>query len=157
MCLQAPAHLRADLQLLTVLSRILAVAQPEEGCALLLGQRQSDGWQLRRIWPCCNVWPQPGARNHRFAIDPREQLLAQKWARERGLELLGSAHSHPVTTPVPSTTDCMLCVWPALMVIMGAAGSGDGSQGQGQGQELVGWWICQPPAPPQRLPWRMES
>ena len=122
---------------------------------MLLGQRQSDGWQLRRIWPCCNVWPQPGARNHRFAIDPREQLLAQKWARERGLELLGSAHSHPVTAPVPSTTDCRLCVWPALMVIMGAVGSGDG--GQGQGQELVGWWICQPPAPPQRLPWRMES
>jgi proteasome lid subunit RPN8/RPN11 len=147
-CLQAPAHLRADWQLLTVLRQILIAAQPEEGCALLLGVRQGHGWQLGRIWPCRNVWSVQSARNHRFAIDPREQLLAQKWGREQGLEVLGSAHSHPASGPVPSATDCRLCVGPALMVILGAGG---------QAAELLGWWIPEPPALPQLLPWRIGS
>jgi len=64
------------------------------------------------------------------------------------MELLGSAHSHPAAGPVPSATDCRLCVWPALMVIMGVGGPAP---------ELVGWWIAQPPSPALRLPWKMEN
>lgn len=145
---QAPEQIRADLHLLTVLRPILASAEPEEGCALLLGERLDFDWQLRLIWPCCNVWPQPQQRCRRFAIDPREQLQAQKWGREQGLELLGSAHSHPTSGPVPSDTDRSLCAISTLMVILGA---------QNLGGELVAWWLPEAPAPPQRLPWRMVT
>jgi [CysO sulfur-carrier protein]-S-L-cysteine hydrolase len=145
---QAPEQIRADLHLLTVLRPILASAEPEEGCALLLGERLDFDWQLRLIWPCCNVWPQPQQRCRRFAIDPREQLQAQKWGRAKGLELLGSAHSHPTSGPVPSDTDRSLCGISTLMVILGA---------QNLGGELVAWWLPEAPAPPQRLPWRMGA
>ena len=145
---QAPEQIRADLHLLTVLRPILACAEPEEGCALLLGERLDYDWQLRLIWPCCNVWPQPQQRCRRFAIDPREQLQAQKWGRAQGLELLGSAHSHPTSGPVPSDTDRSLCGISTLMVILGA---------QNLGGELVAWWLPEAPAPPQRLPWRMGA
>ena len=145
---QAPEQIRADLHLLTVLRPILASAEPEEGCALLLGERLDFDWQLRLIWPCCNVWPQPQQRCRRFAIDPREQLQAQKWGRAHGLELLGSAHSHPTSGPVPSDTDRSLCGISTLMVILGA---------QNLGGELVAWWLPEAPAPPQRLPWRMVT
>ena len=110
-----------------------------------------DGWRLRWIWPCCNVWSVPGERCHRFEIDPREQLLAQKWGRARGLEVLGAAHSHPRSPAVPSSADCNLTLQPALMLILGRALEQD------QDQELVAWWLPEPPAQPQRLPWRMES
>ena len=145
---QAPEQIRADLHLLTVLRPILASAEPEEGCALLLGERLDFDWQLRLIWPCCNVWPQPQQRCRRFAIDPREQLQAQKWGRAKGLELLGSAHSQPTSGPVPSDTDRSLCGVSTLMVILGA---------QNLGGELVAWWLPEAPAPPQRLPWRMVT
>ncbi|MEX0587998.1 MAG: M67 family metallopeptidase [Cyanobium sp.] len=149
---QTPEEIRAGLGLLTVLRRILVAAEPQEGCALLLGERLDEpfnqAWRLQRVWPCCNVWPMLQERSRRFAIDPREQLLAQKWGRVRGLELLGSAHSHPSGVAVPSSTDCRLSALPAMMVILGAGN---------QGLELVGWWIPEPPAPPQRLPWRMET
>ncbi|MCP9907295.1 M67 family metallopeptidase [Cyanobium sp. BA5m-21] len=145
---QAPEQIRADLHLLTVLRPILASAEPEEGCALLLGERLDFDWQLRLVWPCCNVWPQPQQRCQRFAIDPREQLQAQKWGRAQGLELLGSAHSHPTSGAVPSGTDRSLCGISTLMVILGA---------QNLGGELVAWWLPEAPAAPLSLPWRMVS
>ena len=151
---QAPEQLRSGLGLLTVLRRILASAAPQEGCALVLGERLDDGWRLRWIWPCCNVWPVPGERCRRFAIDPREQLLAQKWGRARGLEVLGAAHSHPRSPAVPSSTDHSLTLTPALMLILGRDPAPDQHQAQ---EELVAWWLPEPPAQPQRLPWRMES
>lgn len=147
-------QLLAGHRLLTVLRQILACAGPQEGCALLLGQRLGDVWRLDWVWPCCNVWPVSDERCRYFAIDPREQLLAQKWGRERGMELLGSAHSHPTSEAVPSASDRRLSALPALMVILGA---GSQDQGLDQARPLLGWWIPEPPAGPQRLPWTMES
>lgn len=109
---------------------MLQAAEPEEGCALLLGTRQGALWRLQRIWPCRNAWPEPSARRQRFAIDPREQLLAQKWARARGLEVLGAAHSHPCSPPLPSSTDQALTpLRPALMLIRGPGG------------RVRAWWL----------------
>jgi proteasome lid subunit RPN8/RPN11 len=136
----SPPSLRAQLQ------RILSAATPEEGCALLLGTRdETEGpWRLRQLWPCLNVWPRPAERPRRFAIDPREQLLAQRWGRERGLEVLAHAHSHPQSPPEPSDTDRCLCVTPALLLIQGPSGD----------QRL--WWLADDRAPALPVPWRME-
>lgn len=103
---------------------------PEEGCALLLGTASAGRiWQLNQVWPCCNVWDPVTERRHRFALDPREQLAAQRWARERGERVIGVAHGHPGSDPMPSDVDCRLGTVETLMVICG----GDG--------QLQAWWL----------------
>ena len=129
-----------------MLAQWCQAAAPEEACLLLLGCRQGALWRIDQLWPCCNIWAHPAERDHRFAIDPREQLLAQRWARARGLELLGAGHSHPTSAPVPSTTDLALTAAPALMVIWGPR------QPEAQPEPLA-WWLEDPPAPPRRLDW----
>lgn len=164
-----PAELLIDRQALTVLRSVLAQAAPREGCALLLGSRagaagQSAGgaiWRLERIWPCLNVWDPPQERGRRFRIDPREQLLAQKWGRVRALEVLGSAHSHPDGAAVPSATDLALTFGPTLMLILAGAAAAD-RLAEG---ELGCWWLPDPQladpqagaARAQPLMWRMED
>ncbi|HGY5558391.1 MAG: M67 family metallopeptidase [Prochlorococcus sp.] len=137
-----------------VLRRNLLTVAPLEGCALLLGDQQdshiSQGGNIccvRLIWPCCNTWvagmssfPEVSddpdfldvsrlSRKCRFALDPREQLQAQRFARARNWRVLGSAHSHPGGEAVPSPADHRWTVLPALMVIV--AGSGN----------VRAWWL----------------
>jgi proteasome lid subunit RPN8/RPN11 len=133
---------------LTLLEHLLALPAPEEGCALLIGERRGGDWWVERIWPCLNVWEPAGERCRRFAVDPREQLQAQKWARRRDLQLLGAAHSHPVSPPLPSATDREHTLAPALMLIRGI--------GAQAAPVLACWWLAEQGAP-QPLAWRMED
>jgi len=166
-----PSLLLFGAQALTLLHRLLDAAAPQEGCGLVLGRRpppapgsgagrEGEAWLLRQIWPCCNVWEPAVERRRRFAIDPREQLHAIRWGRSRGLDVLGSVHSHPSSAPVPSATDRALAVWPTLMLIRGASlDPTDPTHPTGvasTGQELRCWWL-EPEAPPLLLPWRMED
>jgi [CysO sulfur-carrier protein]-S-L-cysteine hydrolase len=148
-----PGEIRIGGQALTVLRRVLLTPAPEEGCALLLGHTDAAAWCLQSIWPCLNVWQPALERTHRFAIDPREQLQAQKWARRRGLAVLGSAHSHPAAPPLPSATDRALGFGPTLMLILGCAAADE--------PDLQCWWLPDPAAEarstPCRLVWRMEA
>ncbi|MFN9695115.1 MAG: M67 family metallopeptidase [Synechococcaceae cyanobacterium] len=136
----APEQIRLNAGALTELEAVLRAAAPEEGCALLLGRRDLEIWWLERIWPCRNAWQPASERRHRFALDPREQLQAQVWARGQGLEVLGAAHSHPDGLAIPSATDRQLTPLPSLMLILGLDG-------------LACWWLDDPGLPPQRLPW----
>ncbi|MEI8252140.1 MAG: M67 family metallopeptidase [Synechococcus sp. ELA057] len=131
--------------MLTQLRRTLVAALPEEGCALLLGEplpqpsfAVGSQWRLTRIWPCRNSWMPQQERFRRFALDPREQLLAQRWARQRGLAVLGSAHSHPRGQPRPSGTDLALAYTPALQLILAPA----------DGWRPRAWWLEATPAGP---------
>jgi proteasome lid subunit RPN8/RPN11 len=163
-----PAALQIDRRALTVLRRVLAVASPEEGCALLLGRRLpsrsgADGpsgrlWRVERIWPALNIWEPAEERRLRFRLDPREQMLAQRWARRKRLEVLGAAHSHPTGAPQPSATDLALTAGPTLMLILAPpAGAGPLREGS-----LSCWWLgdpsddpAAPPPPPHPLMWKM--
>ncbi|MBM5799981.1 MAG: M67 family metallopeptidase [Cyanobacteria bacterium K_DeepCast_35m_m2_023] len=158
MAAQPPENLSIDAQALTVLASVLTAARPVEGCALLLGTSASSCWRVQQIWPALNSWPERAERQRRFLLDPREQLLAQRWARQRGLQVLGCAHSHPASAPRPSPTDLQLNFPPALLLIAG--------QTSGQ-PALLGWtWACwwlpeaEPGLPAQSacsVPWRMDA
>ena len=106
-----------------VLRQDLLAPAPAEGCALLLGQRHaasnfaSEAWRVALIWPCRNMVGQQA--NDRFELDPREQIAAQRWARSRSLQVLGSAHSHPTVSVVPSRRDRLWAVNSGLMLIIG--------------------------------------
>jgi proteasome lid subunit RPN8/RPN11 len=167
--LDTPAEIRLGGQVLTLIDRLLDAAAPEEGCALLLGSRRggprdSAGvapscWHLQRVWPTANGWEPAAERLRRFWIDPREQLLAQKWARTHGLEVLGSLHSHPASPPLPSATDCSMAFAPTLMLIRGVA-PGEHPPGHADGAAarsvLCCWWL-ELELTPRLLPWRMED
>ena len=123
-----PSVLQIDHRCHTDLGRILLAPHPEEGCALLLGQRvSSERLSLTTVWPCCNVWGRgtPGQHVHgrrtRFLVDPREQLAAQRWARDRHQRCLGVAHSHPASEPVPSPHDRRWGEAESLMLILSAS------------------------------------
>tara|TARA_B100001250_G_C19614260_1_gene706415 strand:- start:233 stop:748 length:516 start_codon:yes stop_codon:yes gene_type:complete len=136
-----------------ILRATLLSVLPEEGCALLLGNQKKKKekpeeifYQISLIWPCCNIW-KPGienfpesnnlsnrekcipSRNNRFAIDPKEQLLAQKWARRKSLVVLGNAHSHPSNLSIPSKSDIAWHFSTSLMLIVSKNG------------DLRAWWI----------------
>ena len=156
-----PEFLVVGRRQLTVLGRVMGAARPAEGCALLLGTT-GISWQLELVWPCLNAWPQAAKRTHRFALDPREQLLAQRWARQRGLQVLGCAHSHPSSAPMPSALDRELTLAPALLLIAGSLGlAGDLQTGPpAGGWHWACWWLpeapfagCSGEAMP--VPWRM--
>ncbi len=144
-----PCRLCIDLDCLMILRTSLGAVAPEEGCALLLGELKPE-ITVRMVWPCCNVW-HPGFaglsesiaadgdqerfspdRRSRFALDPREQIAAQRWSRQRGLRVLGSAHSHPGGQPVPSAVDRQWAAAEGVMVIDGGA-AGVGA-----------WWLYGP-------------
>ena len=154
-----PEEIRIGRQALTVLRADLARAAPQEGCALLLGTTDGPLRQIDRVWPCSNIWEPELERRQRFLIDPREQLLAQRWGRQRGWTVLGSAHSHPASAPVPSALDRQLAFAPTLMLILGRVSSAS-RPATAPLWELTAWWLedeAQAPGLSRRLAWRMED
>lgn len=147
-------------------------AGPLEGCALLLGDVVQPAellaldapapapdaahqpgpapaaLEIRLIWPCLNDWEPASERSRRFRLDPREQLLAQRWGRDHGLRVLGAAHSHPTSAAVPSATDLELSVAPTLQLILSPLA----------GWAPACWWLELSPdgsTTPRPLRWRM--
>ncbi len=152
---EMPEVLQFDHDCLIVLRQTILSKAPEEGCAILIGNKNQASnfpearlWKVRRIWPCRNIWEphmfgflesqnnisntknkkQP-SRENRFFLNPREQINAQRWARNHNLQVLGSAHSHPhEEDAIPSLVDSELSFNERLMVIV--AGSG----------KVRAWW-----------------
>ncbi len=138
-----------------LLSRFLKAAEPEEGCCMLIGTRNSSDkghkrniWEVTHIWNCRNIWGEQQSKlidqsvgvltnqkkmqfskTNRFEIDAIDQIASQKWARENGLEVLCCAHSHPSGENKPSRIDLVLHQSPGLMVISNKDG------------DLKAWWI----------------
>tara|TARA_B100001250_G_C19280965_1_gene563249 strand:- start:70 stop:582 length:513 start_codon:yes stop_codon:yes gene_type:complete len=153
--MKIPKYIEFHHETNSVLSRFLKAAEPEEGCAILIGQKKSSEkekkqifWQVKHIWNCRNIWGQQESKlidqkmnvftntkriqlskNNRFEIDAKDQIAAQKWARENNLEVLCSAHSHPFSENRPSEIDLLFHPSPGLMVISNKHGN------------LKAWWI----------------
>ena len=84
--------------------QILAAARdahPAECCGLLVGGREGDRFGIAALYPARNL----SNDAHRFEIDPRDQLAAQRQAREQGTALVGCYHSHPDGRALPSMAD----------------------------------------------------
>ena len=153
--MKIPKYIEFHNETNSALSGYLKAAEPEEGCAILIGQKKSSGtdnknnfWEIKHIWNCRNIWGQeesklidqnisifPNKKNfelsakNSFEIDTKDQIAAQKWARENNLEVLGFAHSHPIGENRPSKMDLLLHKAPGLMVISNNNGN------------LKAWWI----------------
>ena len=153
--MKIPKYIEFHNETNSILSRYLKAAEPEEGCAILIGRKNSSGthdknnfWEIKHIWNCRNVWGKEESKlvnqntftyadrksiqlstKNRFEIDAKDQIAAQKWSRENNLEVLCYAHSHPSSKNIPSKMDLYLHKSPGLMVIS----NNDG--------DLKAWWI----------------
>jgi proteasome lid subunit RPN8/RPN11 len=79
-------------------------AYPLECCGILLGEELASGERVvTAAYPCANAYE--GGQSDRFAIDPADQLRADRLARAEGLDVLGFFHSHPDHGMYFSATD----------------------------------------------------
>ena len=151
--MKIPEYIEFQNETNSVLSRFLKAAEPEEGCAILIGQKKSSPteekkifWEIKHIWKCRNIWGQqesklidqnilPNLKHQQlskincFEIDSKDLITSQKWARKNHLEVLCCAHSHPLGENKPSEMDLFLHQSPGLMVISNRDGN------------LKAWWI----------------
>jgi proteasome lid subunit RPN8/RPN11 len=105
---------------------------PDECCGLLIGRfdHRHDSTQrtIVEVWPVANAWslavveelsavvPEAfvglkTAKTERYWIDPSDLLKAQRYARDRQLNVIGIYHSHPDHPAIPSECDRRLA-WP---------------------------------------------
>lgn len=91
------------------------LSYPEECCGLLFCI-SSDKKKIVRALKMKNAFEE-SERRHRYAIDPKEFLLAEEKARAIGEELAAVYHSHPDAPSNPSRFD-LVHAWPDLSYLV---------------------------------------
>src|SRR5688500_10528584 len=77
---------------------------PDECCGFFYGQEDSLGnRQVTEILVVNNA--KEGDKRRRFEISPKDYMLGEQYALEKGLQLLGVYHSHPNHPAIPSEHD----------------------------------------------------
>ncbi len=76
---------------------------PKECCGILLGSVDDPRRVCTEAIPCRNAYE--GDQKDRFQLDPKDQLAADRRARELGLSVIGFFHSHPNADAYFSSTD----------------------------------------------------
>ena len=90
---------------------------PFECCGLILGRFEGDGRKIViETYPISNAREEEAKRN-RFLIRPEELMRGEKYAREKGLDVVGFYHSHPDERAVPSKYD-LDHAWPTYSYIV---------------------------------------
>ena len=75
--------------------------QPNESCAMLLGEKINDAWNVKEVFLTENI----DKSQTNFTISPEELLKGYQLAEKMHLELVGVFHSHPNSDATPSDTD----------------------------------------------------
>ena len=75
--------------------------QPNESCAMLLGEKIDGAWNVKEVFLTENI----DKSQTKFTISPDELLKGYQLAEKMHLELVGVFHSHPNSDATPSDTD----------------------------------------------------
>ncbi|HYW70048.1 MAG TPA: M67 family metallopeptidase [Pyrinomonadaceae bacterium] len=89
---------------------------PYECCGLVLGRFQDGVKNVVEIYAISNAREEEAKRN-RFLIQPEELMRGEKYAREKGFDVVGFYHSHPDEPAVPSQYD-LEHAWPTYSYIV---------------------------------------
>lgn len=76
---------------------------PHECCGFIYGRVSEDERHITELRMQSNE--REDSRENRFLITPDEFLLAERYARKTGLDMLGVYHSHPDHPAIPSEFD----------------------------------------------------
>jgi proteasome lid subunit RPN8/RPN11 len=104
-----------------------AAAYPNECCGILIGRDVDAGAGrkarvVERLEPGTNVF-EADEQYHRFSIDPRQQMKAERAAAAEGKVVLGFYHSHPDHPARPSEYD-REHAWPFYSYVIVAIAKG---------------------------------
>ena len=103
-----------------------SAAYPNECCGIMIGRDTViDGLPVRivdRLLPGRNAF-EAGEQYHRFSIDPRQQMEAEKIADREAKLVLGYYHSHPDHPARPSEYD-RAHAWPFYSYVIVAIANG---------------------------------
>ena len=104
-----------------------SAAYPNECCGILIGRDVvASGVEKRRVVdrlePGRNVF-EADEQYHRFSIDPRQQMKAERAAEAEGKLVLGFYHSHPDHPARPSEYDRQHA-WPFYSYVIVAIAKG---------------------------------
>ena len=89
---------------------------PYECCGLMLGRFVDARKQVVEMYAISNAREEEAKRN-RFLIRPDELMRGEKYARDKGLDVVGFYHSHPDDVAVPSQYD-LEHAWPTYSYIV---------------------------------------
>jgi proteasome lid subunit RPN8/RPN11 len=106
----APAPLVMSPDFARQIEREGSAAYPNECCGFLYGRDAGGLRVVQRVEPVTNSYD-AGEQYHRFSIEPRELMRAEKTAAAEGLAVIGFYHSHPDHPARPSETD-RAAAWP---------------------------------------------
>lgn len=99
-----------------------ATAYPDECCGILIGRDVNGQRLVERLMPGKNVF-EAEEQYHRFSIDPRLQMKAEREAEAEGKAVLGFYHSHPDHPARPSEYD-REHAWPFYSYVIVAVANG---------------------------------
>ena len=91
---------------------------PDEVCGLLLGsfRRGNQSHEYERV--VAEVYrlenERTDERETRYSVSGRSMFRAEKYAQQRGLDLIGYYHSHPDAPAKPSRYDLDHATWPGI-------------------------------------------
>ena len=95
---------------------------PYECCGLMFGRFEDGRKNVLETYPISNAREEAAKRN-RFLIRPDELMHGEKYARGKGLDVVGFYHSHPDDAAVPSQYD-LEHAWPTYSYIVVAVKEG---------------------------------
>lgn len=95
---------------------------PFECCGLMLGRFEAGHKVVLETYAISNAREEEAKRN-RFLIRPEELLRGEKYAREKGLEVVGFYHSHPDDRAIPSQYD-LEHAWPTYSYVVTSVENG---------------------------------
>jgi proteasome lid subunit RPN8/RPN11 len=95
---------------------------PYECCGLMLGRFETGLKRVLETYAISNAREEAAKRN-RFLIQPEELMRGEKYARHKGLDVVGFYHSHPDDVAVPSQYD-LEHAWPTYSYIVIAVENG---------------------------------
>jgi len=108
-----------------LINQILEQAQQspnKEICGLLSSRNENNSKQPVNCYPVANTSTEP---NHRYLMDPRQQIDTFRIMRERSEELYAIYHSHPESPASPSAEDLRQASYPeALHIIISMSTTG---------------------------------
>lgn len=104
---------------------------PNECCGLLIGRFTESGIKtVIEVQPISNA-REPDAKRNRFLIRPEELMRGERYAAQKGFDVIGFYHSHPDHPAVPSQYD-LEHAWPVYSYIVLAVRTG-------QAHDLRSW------------------